>query len=42
MNKLNLLSIIILAGISSYTIYLIGLKILSKTASTLGFEVGFQ
>ena len=41
MNKLNLLSIIILAGISSYTIYLIGLKILSKSASTHGFEIGF-
>lgn len=41
MNKFSLLLIILLAGISSYTIYLIGLKILSKSASTLGFEIGF-
>ena len=31
MNKFSLLLIILLAGISSYVIYLIGLKILSKT-----------
>ena len=41
MNKFSLLSIIILAGVSSYIIYLIGLKILSKSASTLGFGIGF-
>ena len=42
MNKFSLLLAILIAGISSYVTYLIGLKILSKTASTLGFEVGFQ